>query len=67
MPQYPRRKADKDALYSATLAGIIANPADYPSGPGQPFATATLSGRRQHARSGGGPVSHGGRGGGDGL
>lgn len=44
MPQYPRRKADKDALYSATLAGITANPADYPSGPGQPFATATLSG-----------------------
>lgn len=37
MPQYPKRKSDKDALYSATVAGITANPALYPSGVGDPF------------------------------
>lgn len=44
MPKYPTRRAEKDALYNATVAGIAANPALYPSGPGQPFATGTLSG-----------------------
>jgi len=43
MPKYPTRRAEKDALYNATVAGIAANPALYPSGPGQPFETATLS------------------------
>ena len=43
MPRFPERKADKDALYSATLAGIAANPADYPNGIGDPFNTTTLT------------------------
>lgn len=43
MPQFPDRKADKDALYSAILTGIAANPVDYPNGLGQPFNTTTLT------------------------
>jgi hypothetical protein len=45
MPKYPTRRAEKDALYNATVAGIAANPALYPSGPGQPFDSTTLSAR----------------------
>lgn len=45
MATYPTRRADKDALYSATVAGITANPALFPSGPGQPFELATLNAR----------------------
>lgn len=44
MPQYPDRKADKNTLYGAIVAGITANPLLYPSGPGQPFALAALNG-----------------------
>lgn len=44
MPQYPRRKADKDALYNAIVAGVTANPLLYPSGAGQPFELAALNG-----------------------
>jgi len=44
MPKYPDRKAEKDSLYSAIVAGITANAALYPSGPGQPFALATFNG-----------------------
>jgi len=44
MPKFPKRKPDKDALYNAIVAGVTANPIDYPSGPGQPFALATFNG-----------------------
>lgn len=44
MPRYPSRKTAKDALYDAIVAGITANPAQYPSGAGQPFALATFNG-----------------------
>lgn len=44
-PPYPAKKADKDVLYSATLAGVAANPVDYPSGPGQMFALTVLTTR----------------------
>jgi hypothetical protein len=44
MPTYPLRKADKDGLYNAMVAGITANPALYPNGPGQPFALPIFSG-----------------------
>lgn len=44
MPQYPKRKADKDALYNAIAAGIAANPGLYPSGPGDPFDLSAFSG-----------------------
>jgi len=44
MSKFPDRKADKDALYSAIVAGIIANPSLYPnSGPTDPFNTAAFS------------------------
>lgn len=43
MPKYPTKKTDKTALYAAVLAGIGANAALYPSGPGAPFATVTLN------------------------
>lgn len=43
MPVYPRRKAEKDVLYEAIVAGVTANPAEYPSGPGQMFALTTLN------------------------
>ena len=45
MPIFPDRKADKDALYAAVVAGITANSALFPSGAGQPFALATLNAR----------------------
>ncbi|MFY9234185.1 MAG: fibronectin type III domain-containing protein [Fimbriimonadaceae bacterium] len=41
--RFPTRKPDIDALTNAILAGIAANPIDYPSGPGQPFNTANLT------------------------
>src|SRR5687768_11330619 len=44
MPQYPDRKADKNSLYSAIVAGVTANPALYPSGVGDPFELAALNG-----------------------
>lgn len=44
MPRFPARRADKDALYSAIVAGVTANPTDYPSGPGQPFALTAFNG-----------------------
>lgn len=44
MPKYPDRKADKNALYSAIVAGVTANAAQYPSGPGQPFALGNFNG-----------------------
>lgn len=44
MPQYPKRKADKNSLYSAIVAGVTANPALYPSGVGDPFELAALNG-----------------------
>lgn len=44
-PPYPRNKPEKDVLYAAMLAGITANPVDFPNGPGQMFNTATLSTR----------------------
>lgn len=43
MPRYPRDKSAKRALYNAVRAGIIANPADYPSGAGQPFNLTALN------------------------
>lgn len=46
MPRYPSRKTAKDALYDAIVAGITANPAQYPSGAGQPFALATINGQQ---------------------
>ena len=45
MPKYPTRRAEKDELYDATVAGITASPALFPSGPGQPFDVATLNAR----------------------
>ncbi len=44
MPRFPERKAEKDALYSAIVAGITANPALYPSGAGDPFELAVFNG-----------------------
>jgi len=44
-PPYPKSKADKDVLYAATIAGIAANPADYPSGVGAMFSTLVLTAR----------------------
>ena len=44
MPQYPDRKAEKDALYSAIVAGVTANPALYPSGAGDPFELTAFNG-----------------------
>lgn len=43
MPKFPDRKAEKDALYSAIVAGITANPLLYPNGPGQPFALGAFN------------------------
>ena len=44
-PPYPKSKAEKDVLYAATLAGIAANPVDYPSGLTAMFNTSTLLAR----------------------
>lgn len=44
-PPYPSKKADKDVLYEAILAGIAANPLDYPNGPGNIFNTTVLNTR----------------------
>jgi hypothetical protein len=44
MPRYPSRKTARDALYDAIVAGITANPAQYPAGPGQPFSLTTFNG-----------------------
>jgi hypothetical protein len=44
MPRYPSRKTAKDALYDAIVAGITANPAQYPSGAGQPFNLTAFNG-----------------------
>lgn len=41
MPRYPTRKTAKD---DAIVAGITANPAQHPSGPGQPFARTAFNG-----------------------
>lgn len=43
MPRYPRDKSAKLALYNAVKAGITANPADYPSGVGDPFDLTALN------------------------
>lgn len=43
MAKFPVRRADKDALYARILAGVAANPAEFPSGAGQPFDTAALT------------------------
>lgn len=45
MAKYPTRRTEKDALYAQIVAGVTAHPADFPSGPGQPFALATLNTR----------------------
>lgn len=37
MAEYPRTKGAKTLLYAQIVSGITANPADYPSGAGQPF------------------------------
>lgn len=37
MPKFPKDKAAKLALYTAIKNGITANPAEFPSGAGQPF------------------------------
>ncbi len=44
-PPYPSKKADKDLLYSDMIAGIVANPVEYPNGLGAMFNTATLVSR----------------------
>lgn len=44
MPRQPTRKTATDTLHDAIVAGITANPAPYPSGPGQPFARTASNG-----------------------
>ncbi len=44
-PPYPLKKADKDVLYAAIIAGVAANPADFPSGIGAMFNTGVLTTR----------------------
>ncbi|MEX2243903.1 MAG: fibronectin type III domain-containing protein [Fimbriimonadaceae bacterium] len=44
MAKYPTRKADKENLYDDMVAGIAANPTEYPSGLGEPFDTGVLVG-----------------------